>query len=106
MRAKGGLRPGDALVLTKPLGTGVLLAAHMQARLKAAWWQPLLGLPCSAAISRRPSVLAEFDVQAATDVTGFGLAGHLLEMLRASRAERTVWPSTRFPCCRARRNCC
>jgi len=90
LRAKGNLRPGDALVLTKSLGTGVLLAAHMQARLKAAWWQPLLD---SMLRSNQPAaeVLAEFGVLAATDVTGFGLAGHLLEMLRASRVAAKLW---------------
>ena len=90
LRAKGNLLPGDALVLTKPLGTGVLLAAHMQARLKAAWWQPLLD---SMLRSNQPAAeaLAEFAVLAATDVTGFGLAGHLLEMLRASRVAAKLW---------------
>jgi selenide,water dikinase len=85
VRAKGNLRPGDLLVLTKPLGTGVLLAAHMQARMKAAWRQPLLEAMLR---SNQAAVdaLTEFDVRAATDVTGFGLAGHLLEMLRASAA--------------------
>jgi selenide, water dikinase len=83
IRAKGNLRPGDALVLTKPLGTGVLLAAHMQARLKARWWQPLIDtMLCSNAAAAE--VCDEFGVLAATDVSGFGLAGHLLEMLRAS----------------------
>ncbi len=81
--AKGGVREGDALIVTKPLGTGVLLAAHMQAGLKAAWWQPLIDAMLR---SNQPAaeLLAECDVSAVTDVTGFGLAGHLLEMLRAS----------------------
>jgi selenide,water dikinase len=83
VRAKGALCPGDALVLTKPLGTGVLLAAHMQARLKAKWLSPLIAAMLR---SNEPAarVLDEFAAQAATDITGFGLAGHLLEMLRAS----------------------
>jgi selenide,water dikinase len=80
---KGDLQPGDRLILTKPLGTGVLLAAHMQARLKAQWNGALL-----AAMLRSnqlaAELLAQYDVRAATDVTGFGLAGHLLEMLRAA----------------------
>ena len=82
-RTKGGLRAGDKLILTKPLGTGVLLAAHMQARLRAEWYAPLLeamlrsNQPAAALCDR-------FAVAAATDVTGFGLAGHLLEMLRAA----------------------
>ena len=81
-RTKGGFQAGDKLILTKPLGTGVLLAAHMQARLKAEWFGPLM-----AAMLRSNQPAAElfdkYDVRAATDITGFGLAGHLLEMLRA-----------------------
>lgn len=81
VRAKRSLRLGDVLVLTKPLGTGVLLAAHMQARCKAGWYEPLvvMMLQSNAHVS---SLLEEFDIQGITDVTGFGLAGHLLEMLR------------------------
>jgi selenide,water dikinase len=83
IRTKAGLRVGDVLVLTKPLGIGVLLAAHMQARLKAEWYNPLVA---ALLASNQPAaeLLDEFDVAAATDITGFGLAGHLLEMLRAS----------------------
>ena len=82
-RIKGGLRAGDRLVVTKPLGTGVLLAAHMQARCRARWFGPLVA---SMLVSNGPAAecLEPFDVSALTDVTGFGLAGHLLEMLRAS----------------------
>jgi selenide,water dikinase len=82
-RAKSGLRAGDVLILTKPLGSGILLAAHMQARLKAAWWQPLLDVLLAS--NQPAAALADpFDIQGMTDVTGFGLAGHLLEMLHAS----------------------
>lgn len=78
--AKSGVRPGDALVLTKPLGTGVLLAALRQAQLPARFYEPLLqtllqsNLPASEMLLRHGAT-------AATDVTGFGLIGHLLEML-------------------------
>jgi selenide,water dikinase len=85
IRTKGGLRPGDVLIVTKPLGIGVLLAAHMQARLRAEWYEPLIA---ALLASNQPAadVLDDFDVLAATDVTGFGLGGHLFEMLRASGA--------------------
>ncbi len=81
--AKSGLRPGQVLVLTKPLGTGTLLAAHGRADCRAEWMGPLLSAMLQ---SNGPAagLLAECGVGAATDVTGFGLAGHLLEMLRAS----------------------
>jgi selenide,water dikinase len=82
-RTKNRLRAGDVLILTKPLGTGVLLAAHMQADCRSAWMQTLLE---SMLLSNQPaaSLIDEFDIAALTDITGFGLAGHLLEMLTAS----------------------
>ncbi|HUY34142.1 MAG TPA: selenide, water dikinase SelD [Pirellulales bacterium] len=80
---KGNLRAGDKLVLTKPLGSGILLAAHNQARLRAEWFDSLLAV-LLASNQRASQIAREFDVRAITDVTGFGLAGHLLEMLRAS----------------------
>ncbi|MEM9353063.1 MAG: selenide, water dikinase SelD [Planctomycetota bacterium] len=80
---KGGLRPGQTLVLTKPLGSGVLFAAQGRAECRAEWMESLLDAMLR---SNGPAVgmLAECGVTAATDVTGFGLAGHMLEMLRAS----------------------
>jgi selenide,water dikinase len=89
IRTKSGLRPGDVLILTKPLGIGVLLAAHMQARLKAEWYEPLVA---ALLVSNQPAAeaLDDFDVPAATDVTGFGLAGHLLEMLKASSVSAEI----------------
>jgi selenide,water dikinase len=80
---KGNLRPGDALILTKPLGSGALLAAWMRGECRAAWFERLLAalLRDNAAAAE---VFARAGVTACTDVTGFGLAGHLLEMLDAS----------------------
>lgn len=88
-RTKAGLRPGDALLLTKPLGTGVLLAAQMQARCRAEWFA---ALEASLLRSNGPWVerLSALDVTGLTDVTGFGLAGHLGEMLSASRVSAEV----------------
>ncbi|MGI9427449.1 MAG: selenide, water dikinase SelD, partial [Bythopirellula sp.] len=77
---KDAVVPGNCLVLTKPLGTGVLLAAHMQAACRAEWWKPLID---AMLLSNHHAATAarEVGVHAATDVTGFGLAVHLLEML-------------------------
>ena len=88
---KSGLRPGDALVLTKPLGTGIVLAGHMRGLARAAWLQAAIASmrTSNAAASR---ILREHGAVACTDVTGFGLAGHLLEMLRASHVGAVVWP--------------
>ncbi|MBX7165624.1 MAG: selenide, water dikinase SelD [Pirellulales bacterium] len=89
-RLKGHLRAGDRLVLTKPLGTGVLLAAHMQARCRAAWYAALVEM--LVASNQPPSGIFErCDVAGMTDVTGFGLAGHLLEMLRSSRLAAEIY---------------
>ncbi len=80
---KAALRVGDALVLTKPLGTGIILAAGMRGLARARW------LAGAIAAMRRSNadaarILRAHGIVACTDVTGFGLAGHLLEMLRAS----------------------
>ena len=81
--AKANLRPGDRLVLTKPLGTGTLLAGHMRAKCRGVWMDAMLAqmLRSNAAAAE---VAREFGATAVTDVTGFGLAGHLLEMLDAA----------------------
>jgi selenide, water dikinase len=83
---KAGLQSGDALVLSKPIGTGILFAALMRGRAGAAsiaW--AIAGMRQSAREAAR--IFAAHGATAMTDITGFGLAGHLGEMLRASRAE-------------------
>jgi selenide,water dikinase len=80
---KGGLRAGDHLILTKPLGTGMLLAAHMRAACRADWMSELLHTMLSSN-EEASAVTERYDITSVTDITGFGLAGHLLEMLRAS----------------------
>ena len=85
-QTKGRLRTGDRLILTKPLGSGILLAANMRAECRAEWMDKLL--PVMLASNQSPaSLIDEFEIAGVTDVTGFGLAGHLLEMLRASGAK-------------------
>jgi len=85
----GGVAPGDRLILTKPLGTGVILRADMRGLARGEWVEAAAasmlrsnGPAARAMIARRPS--------AATDVTGFGLAGHLGEMLRASKCSAVL----------------
>jgi selenide,water dikinase len=84
---KAGARPGDALILTKPLGTGTILAAEMAGIAPPGLILGEVVAGALAAMSRpvatEARILAPL-AHAMTDVTGFGLAGHLLEILDAS----------------------
>lgn len=80
-----GLRAGDVLLLTKPIGTGILTTA-----LKAQWeyWeesQTALCDWCGRLNKAGAFVIQQLGLNAATDITGFGLGGHLLEMALASK---------------------
>jgi selenide,water dikinase len=79
-------RHGDALVLGKPLGIGILSAALKRGRLGTQGYEEMLRH--ATQLNRVGPMLAELPgVHAMTDVTGFGLAGHLLEICRASRLD-------------------
>jgi selenide,water dikinase len=78
-----GARPGDRLILTKPLGTGVLINAFKADRIDAATLEPAL-VEMERLNDRAAALALEHGAAAATDVTGFGLAGHALGMARAS----------------------
>ncbi len=83
MMTKSGLQPGQLLILTKPLGTGVLLAANMRMKSKGRWVDK--AIDSMLVSSHQASVIFKhYNVQACTDITGFGLLGHLVEMLKAS----------------------
>ena len=79
----GGIRAGDELILTKPLGTGIILAGH---RLKMTSPGHLDGaVSAMKQLNREGAALMQkYGVRGATDITGFGLAGHALKMARAS----------------------
>ena len=87
---KGRARPGDLLILTKPLGVGVLLAAHMRGLVPTAQVQDALRR-LDRSNAQALAVLRRHGVRAATDVTGFGLIGHLTEMLDASGLGAELW---------------
>lgn len=89
--ANRGARPEDVLVLTKPLGTGLLSAAYKIDEITLERFQP--AIDSMKELNRAGGIaLQEADAHAATDVTGFGLAGHLHEMLEASGVSaRIIW---------------
>jgi selenide,water dikinase len=84
MVSKGGLRPGDALVLTKPLGMGVTTTALKQER--AAEQDVLEAVDWMKRLNRTAGQIAtEFGVRGGTDITGYSLLGHGMELAQASR---------------------
>ena len=80
---KAGLQPGDQLILTKPLGTGIILAGHRAANARGQWLIAAIGSMRVTNASAARIAMAHRP-RAGTDVAGFGLAGHLMEMLGAS----------------------
>jgi selenide, water dikinase len=93
---KGGLQPGDLLILTKPLGSGVLFAAEMRGQAKPHWIDSAIEVMVRSNLWASGCFLAH-GATACTDITGFGLVGHLVEMLQASNVgaalywERLPW---------------
>ncbi|MBF2759872.1 MAG: selenide, water dikinase SelD [Ectothiorhodospiraceae bacterium AqS1] len=81
---KGPMGSNQRLVLTKALGTGVLLAADMRAKAKGIWIAEAIST-MQRSNHRAMRVLCEYGASACTDISGFGLLGHLTEMVRASR---------------------
>jgi len=78
--AKTGGQPGDVLLLTQPLGTGCLLAAAQRGDCDAEHWQGCLRA-LDVSNKAAAQIIRSFGASACTDVTGFGLVGHLQEML-------------------------
>nr|WP_155523852.1 selenide, water dikinase SelD [Nodosilinea nodulosa] len=86
---KGGMQPGDVLILTQPLGTGTLFAADMQGQARGRWIEGAIAhmlTPNRAAAD----IFRAHGATACTDITGFGLAGHLLEMVQAAGVSATL----------------
>jgi selenide,water dikinase len=90
---KGGMQPGDVLLLTKPIGTGTLFAAHARYAAKGRWIDAALQ---SMVLSNQSgaAILRTHGATACTDLTGFGLLGHLVEMTRPSGVDAELQLST------------
>ena len=90
-----GARPGDRVLLTKPLGTGILSTALKHGKLEPGLVRRLTRQ--MATLNRRASEAAvEFGARAATDVTGFGLLGHASQVADASGVTIRLTPSRRW----------
>ncbi|MBV6627110.1 MAG: selenide, water dikinase SelD [Rivularia sp. (in: Bacteria)] len=81
---KSGMQYDEVLILTKALGTGVLFAGEMRRQVKGVWIDSAIK---SMLLSNQAAAecFLEFKANACTDITGFGLIGHLLEMVKASK---------------------
>ena len=89
VKKNSGARAGDVLVLGKPLGVGILSAALKKGKISAAGYRQMLEY--TTQLNTPGEALAGMPgVHALTDVTGFGLAGHLLEILRGSKLSAEV----------------
>ncbi|MEJ2115995.1 MAG: selenide, water dikinase SelD [Gammaproteobacteria bacterium] len=84
--AKGGMQVGDVIIITKPVGTGTLFAADMRGKAKGRW---ISGAIDSMIQSNHAAAqcLYKYEVHACTDITGFGVLGHLVEMVRAGQVD-------------------
>lgn len=83
-----GAQGGDVLVLTRPIGSGVILAGEMQGK---AAGRDVVGLLAQMAQPQGQTAAALSKAHAMTDVTGFGLSGHVAAMARASGVEAVLW---------------
>ena len=87
-----GARPGDRLVLTKPLGTGIITTAGKQGSVEPEVLE--IAISSMATLNRAASeAMIKVGVNACTDVTGFGLIGHLNSMMQGSHTGSRIWLS-------------
>jgi selenide,water dikinase len=85
----GGAQPGDALVLTKPLGTGILATAIKGGLISTETEKQVIDVMVTLN-NKAAEVMSAYSVHACTDITGFGLLGHALEMAQASKVTISI----------------
>jgi selenide,water dikinase len=85
----GGALPGDALILTKPLGTGILATAIKAGLISHEAEKQVIDVMVTLN-NKAAEVMSTYSVHACTDITGFGLLGHALEMARASKVTISI----------------
>jgi len=90
MISNGGAQPGDALVLTKPLGTGIVATA-LKRKIATSEETDTMISSMVRLNKYAADVVAKYAVHAMTDVTGYGLVGHLLEMLDSSYMDAKIF---------------
>lgn len=84
-----GAQPGDVLIMTKPIGSGVLFNANLNKLVSAAAMTTCIEI-LTTLNKTAAEVFAGFDVHSATDVTGFGFGGHAFEMAQGSNATLAI----------------
>jgi len=96
LKRNSGAKLGDSIILSKPLGVGILSAALKKEQLSDAAYQEMIAL--TTKLNKPGLALSQLDsVHALTDVTGFGLAGHLLELCRGAKLSAQIqWDSIPF----------
>ncbi len=93
LKRNSGAQSGDSIILSKPLGVGILSAALKKEQLSDSGYQEMIAL--TTKLNKPGLALSQLDsVHALTDVTGFGLAGHLLELCRGAKLSAQIqWDS-------------
>jgi len=86
----GGAKPGDILILTKPIGTGIITTAIKRGLVDDKLKKEITAL-MSELNRTAAEIMLKYDVHACTDVTGFGLLGHLREMSQASKCDVNIF---------------
>lgn len=95
LATKGGLQAGEILILTKPLGVGILTTAQKRGLLPAELLQQAVVSMARLNAGARDAMVAA-GARGGTDITGYALLGHAMEMARAGRVQLELW-SSRLP---------